>query len=156
MKLELWFFFSNIVVLIYSHSSHKISDQTQFNGITDFLILDHTPSVAMYEITQSLSIEIILAVSETGRQHSLVESYGCSMGDSGGFFMRIEENDLLCVGILNHCTDYTKYCGHTQIQPNVVYHLGFTYNNGRIAIFINGTYDFNTPTDTEEFSFYSR
>lgn len=84
-------------------------------------------------------------MNELNRQHGLIEKYGCDTGTAtdSGFFLRVESSNRMCFGVLNNCVDYSKFCGDTVLQSHTTYHIGISYSQRKIRIYLNGTNDFS-------------
>jgi hypothetical protein len=154
--LVIYLFICNIVQLVTAHAGHFKKDDFEFNGASDYLQIPPNPSFDSIIYTQHISIEVTLRISELDRQQSLIEKYGCtaSNAESGGFYLRISATNLICFAIMNHCVDYVEYCGQTMLKVNAIYHIAATYAEGKVGLYINGTYDF-AQTDNAQVAPYS-
>ena len=151
----LYLFICSIFQLVSAHAGlHLQKDDFEFNGASDFLQIPPNPILDSIRFTQHLSIEVTLQIVELDRQQSIIEKYGCSSSqESGGFFLRINPNNVICFAILNSCVDYVEYCGQTVLKLNSIYHIAATYAEGKVSLLINGTYDFS-QTDGAQVATY--
>src|ERR1051325_674179 len=86
----------------------------QFNGVNQFVQIADSPSVSP---TGPITVEAWINRAASGLQHSIVEKFGCTVGD-GGYVLRVTAGDRLLFGTRDDCNNGSSVIGNIRSEEH--------------------------------------